>query len=71
MAQGLVVTLNSDDPAMFDSPLAGEYRVAREVFGMQDESLADLARAGVRASFAPPGLQKELERDIDTWLARP
>jgi adenosine deaminase len=69
LAEGLVVTLNSDDPAMFDSPLAGEYHVAREVFGMDDESLADLARAGIRASFAPPELKDRLEADVGEWLA--
>lgn len=71
LAEGLVVTLNSDDPAMFDSPLAGEYRVARDVFGMEDESLAGLARAGIRASFAPEQLKGQLEREIDAWLAKP
>lgn len=65
---GLVVTLNSDDPTMFDSPLLGEYEVARQAFGMDDETLAELARAGVRASFADAALKDELETQIDGWL---
>jgi adenosine deaminase len=66
---GLIVTLNSDDPAMFASPIAGEYEVARRVFGMDDVAAADLARAGVRASFADRDTKSKLERDIDAWLA--
>ena len=65
---GVVVTLNSDDPAMFGSWLSDEYRVAREVFGYDDHELADIARAGVRASFAGDDLKRRIQRDIDAWL---
>lgn len=69
IAAGIVVTLNSDDPAMFHSNLLGEYDVARTTFGMTDEQLADLARAGVRASFADDTLKRVMELGIDNWLA--
>ncbi len=39
LAAGLRVTLNSDDPAMFCSSLAGEYEMARRVFGLDDDAL--------------------------------
>jgi adenosine deaminase len=65
---GLVVTLNSDDPAMFSSPVAGEYEVARRVWGLSDAALADLAHAGVRASFADDELKQRVDREIDEWL---
>ncbi|MFB3739456.1 MAG: adenosine deaminase [Candidatus Velamenicoccus archaeovorus] len=68
---GLLVTLNSDDPSMFSSPIAGEYELARRVFGLDDAKLAEIARNGVRASFAPASLKAELERGIDAWLAGP
>jgi adenosine deaminase len=66
---GVVVTLNSDDPAMFHSNLLDEYEVAQNVFGLPDEQLAELARAGVRASFADDTLKQEMEQGIDRWLA--
>jgi adenosine deaminase len=66
---GLRCTLASDDPTMFGSPLAGEYELCRSVFGFGDERLADLARNGVRASFAEDGLKEELELGIDAWPA--
>jgi adenosine deaminase len=68
---GLVVTLNSDDPAMFSSPVAGEYAAARAVFGLDDRQLATLARAGVRASYADDETKSLMEDDIDEWLASP
>jgi adenosine deaminase len=67
---GVVVTLNSDDPAMFHSNLMDEYEVARSIFGLPDERLAELARAGVRASFADDTLKQELENGIDRWLSK-
>jgi adenosine deaminase len=66
---GVVVTLNSDDPPMFGSWLADEYRVAREEFGLDDAALADVARTGVRSSFAPEDVRGEILAGIDAWIA--
>ena len=65
---GLIVTINSDDPAMFSSPVAGEYEIARTAFGMDDERLAALARAGVRSSLADHATKDRIEREVDAWL---
>jgi adenosine deaminase len=65
---GLLVTLNADDPSMFHAPLSGEYRLAREVFGMDDEALADLARTAVEVSFADEDTKARLAREVDAWL---
>ena len=51
--QGLMVTLNSDDPAMFQTSLGLEYQVAQEAFGFTDEHLRELARNSFEASFLP------------------
>ncbi len=66
---GVVVTLNSDDPAMFGSWVNDEYRAAREVFGYDDTELADIAAASVHASFADDDVKREMLRDIDAWMA--
>lgn len=65
---GLACTLASDDPSMFDSPISAEYEVCRRVFGFDDERLAQLARAGVRASFADEPSKAELETAITGWM---
>jgi adenosine deaminase len=68
---GVVVTLNSDDPAMFGSWLADEYRAARESFGLNDAALAEVARTGVRSSFADEPVRRELLAGIDAWIGAP
>jgi aminodeoxyfutalosine deaminase len=39
---GVPVTLNTDDPGMFDCDLAGEYRIARGVFGFSEKELQQI-----------------------------
>ena len=49
--EGLLITLNSDDPAMFRTTLSKEYEIARDLFGFTDEHLRELARNSFEASF--------------------
>ena len=65
-AVGVPLTLNSDDPGMFDTSLDAEYRVAARVFGLNRLELADLARAGVRYSFADDSTRAAVLAEIDT-----
>ena len=51
--QGLMITLNSDDPAMFGSTLNEEYDLARKEFNFTDDHLRELARNSFEASFLP------------------
>ena len=51
--QGVMVTLNTDDPAMFATSLSREYQLAQETFGFTDEHLRELARNSFEASFLP------------------
>jgi aminodeoxyfutalosine deaminase len=62
---GLMVTLNSDDPAMFSSDLENEYALARNEFGFTNEHLRELAANSVEASFLPADRKVELLRRID------
>ena len=60
---GLMVTLNSDDPAFFGSNVENEYRLACEVQGFSKEELKQLARNSFTASFLPEQRKQE-------WLSR-
>ena len=66
---GVPVTINSDDPPMFDTTLNQEYVVAAELLGLDRRGLADLAHAGVRHSFADAGRKAQVHHEIDTYLA--
>jgi adenosine deaminase len=65
---GLFVTVNTDIPAMTGAGLAEEYRQLRDIFGYDDAVIAEIARAGVRASFASPDVKARLLARIDAWL---
>ncbi|WP_329084893.1 adenosine deaminase [Actinomadura citrea] len=68
---GLLVTLNTDIPALIDTPLATEYAHVRAAFAYDDPTLAELAHAAVTASFASPQTKKTLHEAIGTWLTAP
>ncbi|WP_336208951.1 adenosine deaminase [Nonomuraea sp. LPB2021202275-12-8] len=69
LAEGLFVTLNSDDPPMFATTLADEYRLAARVFGLGARELAGLARNGVQASYLPAERKQALMAEIDALAA--
>ena len=63
---GLLVTLNSDDPAFFGSDVASEYLLAHKEQGFTREELRQLARNSIRASFLPDIAKAEWLSQIDT-----
>lgn len=71
VAAGLVVTLNTDVPAVTGTTLTDEFRQAREVFGFSDAELAGFATAAVNASFADRATKVRLDGEIADWLAAP
>ncbi|MGH8968820.1 MAG: adenosine deaminase [Actinomycetes bacterium] len=68
---GVGVALGADDPLLFGSRLLDQYAVARDVHGMSDHELADLARCSVLGSQAPEQVRARLLGGIDAWLAEP
>lgn len=68
--QGIMITLNSDDPAMFGTTLSREYQLAQETFGFTDEHLRELARNSFEASFLPAEKKLEFLNLFDAAAAR-
>jgi len=60
---GLLVTLNSDDPAFFGSDLANEYLLAHTQQAFSCDELRQLASNSIRASFLP-------DPDKAAWLSK-
>ncbi|MGA7244271.1 MAG: adenosine deaminase [Terracidiphilus sp.] len=60
---GLLVTINSDDPAFFGSDIANEYLLAHTEQGFTRDELRQLAANSVRASFLPAATK-------DSWLSK-
>jgi aminodeoxyfutalosine deaminase len=68
--QGVMITLNSDDPAMFATSLAREYQLVQEQFGFTEEHLRELARNSFEAAFLPAEKKLEFLNLFDTVAAR-
>lgn len=68
--QGLMVTLNTDDPSLFGTSLAAEYQLAQQTFGFTDEHLRELARNSFEASFLEAEKKLELLSLFDAAVAR-
>jgi aminodeoxyfutalosine deaminase len=63
--EGLMVTLNSDDPAMFASNLEEEYALVARDFGFTNEHLRELAANSIEASFLPAERKVRILRGFD------
>jgi adenosine deaminase len=66
---GLELSVNTDDPALFDTDLTTEYLRLAETFGYSAEDLAGLALAAVRHSFAPPEEKRAMEQRFRAEIA--
>jgi len=62
---GLLVTINSDDPAFFGSDLANEYLLAHTEQGFSRDELRQLAANSIHASFLPDPAKIDLLFRID------
>jgi len=67
---GLVITLNSDDPAYFGGYLSENFLAAQEALGLDRHEIHRLARNSFQASFLPPEEKRKLIEEVDDYLAR-
>jgi aminodeoxyfutalosine deaminase len=63
---GVTITVNSDDPPMFNTTLNREYEIAAELLGHDESGVAGNA---VRASFAEETVKTRLLGEIDDYTA--
>ncbi|HXH80190.1 adenosine deaminase [Nocardioides sp.] len=66
---GVSVTINSDDPPMFGTTLNAEYAIAADLLALSSDGVAELARAAVRSSFAPPDVKSRVLGEIDDYVS--
>lgn len=59
----------TDDPPMFNATLPDEYHRVRDELGCSDETLRQMARRSIEASFAPPELKRRLLSDVAADVA--
>ncbi len=66
---GVVVTVNSDDPAYFGGYLADNYAAAQRALGLSRADLAALARNSITASWLPAARHARLLHELDRFVA--
>jgi adenosine deaminase len=65
---GLKLTVNSDDPPLFNTTLCDEYRILSAEFGYGQAEIARLARNAFEVCAAPQELKARLLREFDASL---
>src|SRR5215468_735164 len=68
--EGLYLTINSDDPPMFNTTLTDEYLRAAQILGCGAETIEQLAINAVRASLLPEAARADMERRFHTGFAQ-
>ena len=69
--RGLLVTVNSDDPAYFGGYLNENYAAATEALALRPDEVRQLARNGFVAAFLSPDEKSRLLGDFDRAAADP
>ena len=68
---GLLVTVNTDDPAMFGNSLAQEYQMLEERLGFSRDEVRKLILNGVKASWLSTDRKKKLHETLvndENWM---
>lgn len=65
MQQGVRVTLNSDDPGLFNCSIGSEYQVAKDHFGLSDRELVQITRTAIEAAYVDEKTRAKLLAKLD------
>lgn len=66
---GVEVSVNTDDPALFDTTMSRELMALHDAFGYTPEELAGFTLAAARHAFLPPAEKADLEARLRTEIA--
>jgi len=67
---GLLVTVNTDDPAMTGADLGSEYRAVAEALGYRYDEMCRMAVEGIDATWLDTGEQAYLRRSFEDTIAQ-
>jgi adenosine deaminase len=69
LAEGLYVTINSDDPPMFNTTLTDEFLRVATTFDFGVETIEQLALNAIRASLLPESTRIKMETEFQREFA--
>lgn len=62
--EGVLVTLNSDDPGIFNTTLTDEYQIAQDYHSFTKEDFININRVAYAASFIPESQKKKFAKEL-------
>ncbi|MBK8045833.1 MAG: hypothetical protein IPK16_01050 [Anaerolineales bacterium] len=65
---GLRLTVNSDDPALFNTTLVEEFQKLATEFGYAISDLARFTRNAMESSGAPKEIKAAMLNELDAWV---
>jgi adenosine deaminase len=71
LAQGVAVTVNSDDPAYFGGYVNANYFATAEALELNEKEVYTIIRNGFEASFVTPDERQALIDKLDAYWGRP
>jgi aminodeoxyfutalosine deaminase len=69
LAAGVTMTLNSDDPSLFNTSLTEDYATLAEPFGLSVAQIDEIVLNGFRSTFLPPERKQVLIAEVEGELA--
>jgi adenosine deaminase len=70
LAQGLYVTINSDDPPMFNTTLTNEYLTGQQTFGWDAETIRQFVFNAVKVTLLPEKEKTDMLRSFSVEFER-
>jgi adenosine deaminase len=70
LKEGLYITINSDDPPMFNTTLTNEFIQLEKYFGWDSELLEKLTMNAIRASLLTDSRKQEMLTSFQSEFAR-
>lgn len=64
LRSGLIITLNSDDPAMFGTSLEREFLLAARTFALDEAGILRLSENAIRSAFLPESERENLLAEL-------
>jgi adenosine deaminase len=67
--RGVKISINSDDPGLFNCTIGSEYQVAKDHFGFTNEELLEVTKDSLHAAFVDAQTRDKLLSMVETYNA--
>ncbi|MCS3432178.1 adenosine deaminase [Klebsiella sp. BIGb0407] len=67
LESGVKVTINTDDPVLLNTTLMDEYLICQNTFGWSNNTLYQVAKNSIDASFAAPEEKIKFQKALSNW----